>query len=180
MTIASLGNVMRLFRRKNPTSSNRTAFFVPEPIYHPISKPPEKPPFRVLFTLKGFDAGENPVLNRVLPEMRRRLTIHFGKPMWVHSNGMMGVPPDNQYFDKCPKVELQIDASGDLTTHCSLALPREVGRIEKLDSGFPCDPWRLYVTKADNPNYHDQILFHKGTFLLNSVLLTQDKLQRQA
>jgi hypothetical protein len=147
---------------------------VPEPVYHPVAEPVSETPFIVRFVM--FDAEKHMPKSgqpghRVLKEAFRRIELQFGRLMIVDSDGkLVPVSIEHGGFDAPQTIELRIDFNCNDPVMSGLPLPDLPGPFHgEIISEFPCERWKLCLTKADDADYHDHILFENGSFVLESV-----------
>ncbi|HEY0908035.1 MAG TPA: hypothetical protein VGE35_01660 [Candidatus Paceibacterota bacterium] len=157
---------------------------VPEPVHHKIGPAPGTPPFRVVFLPinLGF---ENPLTDhgdqiRALQHFQglRRLLLHLGGAWWVSHTGDLSKEHPDPLFGKKGYVHpviLLADFSSVQTELSASQLPKAAGPIEKLNSGFSLEPWRICLNKSGDKEWHDHIKFENGKFYIESIRIEHDR-----
>lgn len=143
----------------------------PEPTYPSPLKLP-KPPFAVRFIVvndkkveEGCDNNAR-IIGNFHSEARRRLETHFG--------GFNRVEPDGRlrfYAGSKKPLTLKFDFGIVENSLYGIKLPKEKVPIEKLESGYTCEAWRLVVIRRRTIRrmYADFIIFEDGHFYLKSL-----------
>jgi hypothetical protein len=161
------------------SGSYKAIYRAPEPVQHGIATAPAEAPFKVKFDIVGGRDGtgdyESEHSQRIDLAVRDRCRLHFGGVLWVLRDGRIverNFPLDLvQRFRKRPEIELQINFGMATTLHSALGLPAKSGPIDDLQSGFPCEAWRLCLSRKGNDKYHDHIMVYRKSFVLQSVFL---------
>ena len=153
---------------------------VPYPVTQKIGPAPAKTPFQVIFTTCGtreeeiVETHDARMYKRAHLVALQRVRLHFcGRTFWIHNDGSLR--PKAPFLSHArwfggETVELLIDFGDFYTELSGRHLPRAITPIEKLDIGFPCDPWRLNITRKEDQDWRDRIVFSEGSFYLLSVL----------
>lgn len=176
-------------RIKTPDGIERLTVFkaIPEPVSLKMGPAPAEPPFRVRFVaFSKKPLSQEPLPNRSSEALRKHnlrardlCELHLGKARWVLPDGRIsdGKMP-REMFDgirkllfrtERPVVELLIDFDIFENELYGNKLPDKLGPIKEIRTGFSCDVWRLFLTRRDNLDWHDLILFKDGSFYLHSV-----------
>ncbi len=152
---------------------------IPEPIHLKITKPPGTPPLRVKFLPRPEpEPKEKPqthqdaVVARHHEMVIARAMIHLGGVFWLHPDGTIRRKPpffSLACFSRTPPLELLMDFTSWTSENSAAKMPATAGPIEKLESGFPCDPWRIHLVREGDGD--DMLVFRDGQFQLLSFVL---------
>ncbi|HUD04333.1 MAG TPA: hypothetical protein VMR73_02455 [Candidatus Paceibacterota bacterium] len=140
---------------------------VPEPTHPSPLKLPEAP-FRVRFVVVNNDPSSHiKPIQKAYAEAGRRLELHFGEFNWIEADGTLAVNPKA----KGRLITLKLDFDIMENALYGIKLPPTKVLIEKLESGFSVERWKLVVTRRPQVKklYADFIRFGGGKFHLQNL-----------
>ncbi|HVU06229.1 MAG TPA: hypothetical protein VHE10_00295 [Candidatus Paceibacterota bacterium] len=153
---------------------------IPEPSKVIVGDPPALAPFKVTFELYGGEDEKKDPTKTSPEHIKRSMEKAYNQNLcgefWIRPDGslvrsMFWRDIMQKTILQKPVVSLRIDCSDLITALMLTRLAAYSGPVNRIDSGFSCESWRLLLSCKESPEWNDLLLFFDGRFVLKSVLL---------